>query len=386
MFKNSHKTKRGNRIYKRNEKSKSFTYRFTRRGKTTYMNVGRNLQVAKDMADEIEAFLVFNSLEDTLEKYSPDRGTRKVDVRIPKEPVLGDIVACLELKRKSLGIEKRTVQCYRRAIYALTSKSKTDAEKTPLSFLTRDQLTKYKESELDGITDEVAINEKKRTINSILKNAKAIFNEHTVSKMPEEWDLRGAEFLQNELYFRRVRKKYMLPNESLVKRTFELYESYKGTDPDSEVIMALGLHFGLRRAEIAATRRSWVSIDTKKAIIAVKHEEDFKPKGGVEGYTAGDLASANSMLKNAEGFDKLISDTARSCERPFQKVLKDLREIGWQRQSPLHECRKLYGSFLATTQGLYVAQSYLRHSSPAVTSQYYASLMPTDSFISMWAA
>jgi len=60
--------------------------------------------------------------------------------------------------------------------------------------------------------------------------------------------------------------------------------------------------------------------------------------------------------------------------------------LGWDRNSPLHECRKLYGSYLANKEGLYAAQKALRHSSPQVTSDAYADIMLDDKIIQFWEA
>lgn len=386
MSKKSHKTKKGNAVYKRNDSTLIWSFRVTISRKSYYFNLGKDLATAKSMADEIDAFLVFNSIEDALEKYSPNRRGNRRQVSVTSEPTLGDVVDFIELQAKVLDIDKRTIQCYRRALYRLTLLDDEKASKLQLSSLTKDQLTEFKEHHLSGITDQIKINAKKRTLNSVLRNAKSIFSKHTLEAFPRQWNMGSIKDLKKEPFFRRVTKAYILPSEDLMQKTFDLYDSYVGTDPDSQVILGLALHFGLRRAEIVASRRSWVSIDTERAIISVKHESDFKPKGGKEGYTAGKVSVGESILQNAGGFETLIVDSARKAERPMQKVTADLREIGWTRAAPLHECRKLYGSYLASTQGLYVAQSYLRHSNPSVTSQYYASLMPTQKMKDLWVA
>lgn len=386
MSKICHTTRKGNRVYKRNPNAKNWSLRVVVYNKSYYFNLGKDLQVAKTMADEIDAYLVFNTIEEALDKYSPKRKAKKNLQNLQSEPTLGDIISFIEVQGPVLDIDKRTIQCYRRSLYRLTMLSDEEAAKKPLSFLTKDQLTKYKEQQLLGITDQLDINSKKRTVNSVFRNAKSIFSEHTMEALPDRWDLSGINDLKKEPFFKRVLKTYILPSQALMSKTFDLYNEYVGKDPDKQIILGLALFFGLRRAEIAACRRSWVSLDSDKAIVSIKHESDFKPKGGKEGYTAGRLSVAKSMLNNSEGFDKLIKDSARKAERPLAEVILDLRKIGWTRAAPLHECRKLYGSYLASTQGLYVAQSYLRHSNPAVTSQYYASLMPTKKMTDLWVA
>lgn len=386
MSKKCHTTKKGNRVYKRNQNAKNWSFRVVVYKKSYYFNLGKDLQLAKTMADEIDAYLVFNTIEEALDKYSPKRKSKNNLQNLQSEPTLGDVISFIELQAPVLDIDNRTIQCYRRSLYRLTMLKDGEAAKKPLSFLTKDQLTKYKEQQLLGITDKLEINSKKRTINSVFRNAKSIFSDHAMEAFPNKWDITGINDLKKEPFFRRVSKTYILPSVSLIEKTFNLYRKYIDRHPDKQIILGLALFFGLRRAEIAACRRSWISLDSDKAIVSIKHESDFKPKGGKDGFTAGRLSVAKSILNNSEGFDKLIKDSARKAERPLAEVILDLRKIGWTRAAPLHECRKLYGSYLASTQGLYVAQSYLRHSNPAVTSQYYASLMPTKKMTDLWVA
>ena len=109
-------------------------------------------------------------------------------------------------------------------------------------------------------------------------------------------------------------------------------------------------------------------------------------KGGEDGYAHGLEKAGRKLLENSEGFDYLIQrrgDIRRSLD-PF---MKDMRGIGWDSyQKPLHECRKLYGSFLATTENLYVAQRNLRHASPMTTNNFYADLMADEEVSALWAA
>ena len=200
---------------------------------------------------------------------------------------------------------------------------------------------------------------------------------------PETWSFEGLSYLKKEIFFNRVKKSYTLPEVDLIKNTFELMNKLTG---DQFTIMALALHFGMRRKEIFYSKRKWLDVDSERCSICIEAEGNFKPKGGLAGYTAGSPGWGSKILENSEGFDFLVIDRARGAEKTMKKVTDAMRDIGWTRQSPLHELRKLYGSYLATTKGLYVAQSYLRHTSPQVTSQYYANLMPSKDMLALWAA
>jgi integrase len=377
-------TKKGNKVYKRNIGAKNWSFKIVNDSRATYFNLGKDIRVAKKMADEIDAYLVFNSIEETILKYNPNKKQGKAsptpDVLI--SPSVGDIIDFLQTQKNVIGIENRTFQCYRRGLYRITGLSDDEARALLLKDLTKSMIRTVKSDSVANITDKVELNEKKRSFNSLLRNAKSVFSIGALACYPERWSLEGLSYLKKEIFFNRVSKSYTLPEVSLIKSTFELMNSLTG---DQFTIMALAMHFGMRRKEIFYSKRNWLDIDEDRCAIRIEAEGNFKPKGGLAGYTAGSPGWGSKILKNSEGFDFLVTDRARGAEKTMTKVTDAMRDIGWTRQSPLHELRKLYGSYLATTKGLYVAQSYLRHTSPSVTSQYYAKLMPSKDMLACWA-
>ena len=68
---------------------------------------------------------------------------------------------------------------------------------------------------------------------------------------------------------------------------------------------------------------------------------------------------AVAILNKAPGDDYLIEDRADSGRPAFEKTLKALRAIGWDRASPMR-LRKLFGSYVASTESLYISQKFLR--------------------------
>jgi len=67
-------------------------------------------------------------------------------------------------------------------------------------------------------------------------------------------------------------------------------------------------------------------------------------------------------------------------------LIKQLRSIGWDRKNPLHELRKLFGSYIATTEGIYMSQKFLRHADASTTNDSYADIMANDKIKKLWAA
>ena len=384
----SKKSKKGNRVFKRNPGAKHWTFRVIRKGRTVYFNLGDNIDVALSKADEIDAYLFFNSLEDAEVEYNPNKSKGKAApaTAVLRSPTLGEIIDFLEAQKNVVGITHRTFQCYRRALYRITGLTDEEARALPLKKLTKKMIRDVKSASVQRIKDVVALAEKKRSYNTLLKNAKSVFSNTAMAYYPDSWSFEGLSYLRKEIFFNRVKKSYTLPETSLIIKTFDLMNRLESIDHDKFVIMAMALHFGMRRKEIFYAKRDWFDIDDERCVILIKSEGKFRTKNGMDGYTAGKPAFGSKILDQSAGFDFLVTDRARQAEKTMKSLLDDMRAIGWTRQSPLHELRKLYGSYIATTEGLYVAQSYLRHTSPAVTSQYYAKLMPSKDMLACWAA
>ena len=62
------------------------------------------------------------------------------------------------------------------------------------------------------------------------------------------------------------------------------------------------------------------------------------------------------------------------CDKHHRVLAAWLRERGIDDERPCHRMRKEFGSYVATSFGLFHAQRMLGHSSPKVTSDYYAGL------------
>jgi len=59
------------------------------------------------------------------------------------------------------------------------------------------------------------------------------------------------------------------------------------------------------------------------------------------------------------------------CEPHFEALYTWLRKQGVTARKPLHELRKELGAVLASSQGIFAAQSVLRHAQISTTAAYY---------------
>jgi integrase len=370
-------TKRGARIYKRSQHG-TWTYKANYRGKTYYFPLGLDKTAALDLADQIKASLVLNTMQEVQDKFLK----KQLAKDLPDPPTLGQILKAIDRNQLALGLKDSTVDSYQVAIRSMVKKvlgkkRTDDVDDFDMSKINNDFVRKYRHIQLEGITDASAVKSRKRSINSRLRNVKALLNH----KIFEDFDMSFAQYFAEESFYKKVKKQYRLPKISLIEDTFDLW---KNIDGDEYIALGLALNFGLRRGEILHARRDWFNLRGEKARVDIYADRKFDPKG-FEGYTQGSKQVAKLILNKASD-DYLLHNRADSGRPVFDRVLDSLREIGWDRQCPLHECRKLFGSYIASTENLFISQKFLRHSDAQTTSESYADALTDEHTIKLWAA
>lgn len=147
-------------------------------------------------------------------------------------------------------------------------------------------------------------------------------------------------------------------------------------------IFTLGLLCGLRKREIDLLM--WQQVDFSKGVIRIERTEHFSPKSedsvgevdldpellamlqGWKAQTAGEFVIESSRQPRHNQ-----SRTNYRCEPSFDTLYAWLRTKGITARKPLHELRKELGAILASTQGIFAAQSVLRHAQISTTAAYY---------------
>ena len=370
------KSRSGTRISRRSEKG-SWTYRCYADGKQIYFPLGFDKARSLALADKIRAAKILNPIKDVIEMYHKKRFNEEKD----PTPKVSEVEKRLSEHHVALGINKKTVKDYmdalKRIIRVVTNEK--DVDDFDCGGLNESFINGYKMLALAGLSDEGKIQSRKRTINTKLRSAKAIFNHRIYDGFCIDFN----ESLQETDFFKKLNKQYKLPPMKLIQDTFDLWHSTNG---DVHTLMGVSLIFGLRRNEIFHARRDWFSFEGEKARVNVEAEKRFKPKGGHEGHSMGNKALAKRILNKASGDDYLINNRADNGRPVYSEALELLRDIGWDRPSPLHELRKLFGSFVSTTESLYTSQKWCRHADSKTTSESYSDLIEDKKVISRWVA
>ena len=248
-----------------------------------------------------------------------------------------------------------------------------------------DRLAKdFKEAFVGGRKDGEAALGARRSANSYLGNAKAVFSKAAQElyrdgglKLP---DLHG---FTDELRFKRTKRKYFPPGD------IEISQLMQGTgelDGEAEKVFILALFFGLRREEILECRFGWTR--TMGKIIA-EPVGDFNPKSGGsrEIENLGAWERLGSLIKEPlRSADYVIKGGRMERVAAVKRCIALIRGKGLKEDKPLHELRKLYGCFRATVTGdLYLVQKELGHATVSVTHDYYATQrISNPALVEMW--
>ncbi len=160
---------------------------------------------------------------------------------------------------------------------------------------------------------------------------------------------------------------------------------------EAYLILLLELGLGLRRHESEKAQKDWFFTDAQGRIcLEVKPTPYFIPKSRERRvipvakilYDAitPHLRENNQFI--VPGRDPKAYPPGREpknlvyrCDEHHRTLARWLRKQGIEDGKPCHVLRKQFGSYVATAFGLYQAQKVLGHSSPKVTSDYYAGLV-----------
>jgi integrase len=347
-------------------------------GKVRYFPLGFEKKEALDLADTIRGHAMLYPIQEVLDMFQKKQFAKS---KAPT-PRIFEVVQILEDSRISSGMSKTTLKSYLDNLrkFARVASGKKEVSDFDLGTITDVMIRKFKTDLLKDIEDEGLIQSRKRTINSNIRQLKALFSRPSLF---ESFDMDFVDAIRSQEFFKGMKKLYRLPPLDLIQKTFDLWPK---TDGDVHTLIGIALHFGLRRTEMLHLRRSWFDLSGDKGRINVVAELDFKPKGGHEGLTMGSKSVAKAILNKASGNDYLIEDRADKGRPAFDATLKVLREIGWKRACPLHELRKLFGSYIASTESLYISQKFLRHADASTTNDSYADAIVDDNVKNLWVA
>ena len=183
-------------------------------------------------------------------------------------------------------------------------------------------------------------------------------------------------------------RKAKLPPGQKSKRWRE--PDFRQPQPGAYVILLLELGLGLRRNEADKAQWDWFSTDAHgRHYLTVQSTSFFTPKSKKSRIIPVEKLLFEAIQATREQVSPFVvpgllpkqyeagqepKNLAYRCEPHHRALATWLRKHGVKDAKPCHTLRKEFGSYVATAFGLFHAQRMLGHSSPDVTSAFYAGL------------
>lgn len=332
--------------------------------------------------------------EAALEKYRPEETTPI------KSPTVGEYfravgeyttlsprtLECYKNKFRTLVVECLDLPRYNRKVdHPLGSKNEwlRTVEAVKISRITAERVHRWKRQRIDSCKgDPLQIRRAKITINTIIRNAKALFGPKILKNLSFEiskplW-FEGVDFEKagKTRYISRIHI------DDLVKKARAELQSGDHGEQQQYKIFILALGAGLRRDEI--DKLKWADVDFKKYRLFVLTSADGAVKSA---DSESDVDIHESLSRELEEFNQtafgryviesrnLPNPRAKQayyrCKTHFTKLAEWLRNNGVQSQRPIHELRKEFGSLICASGGIFAASRQLRHSDIRITRDYY---------------
>lgn len=387
------RSKRGTTIYRRH---KTWVYRAMVKYIQYYFPLSSLKAEALARADEIKAFLTFNTIDAAMAHYNARKVLRDNPVApaapARKVPTVGELLDLFDANTGALDVTGGTAIQYRSGLrtfaMAIQNNPALDPRTLSTSAITAAAWDRYRSDEAAKRPDEAAKLTCKITLNSKLRSIRSIVQPEAMrmyEAQKPDWNFDALKkFYDEATFFKKATKKYRLPTDEVIHRAFEAIENLVATDPAAGVVGLLAVHAGLRAEEITECRWYWFDERTNWNRIYVEADQNFKPKGTSDFTEINPVVTARIKSLLPKGTtDYLLGDKKVLRESAIERARAALAPV-WLEKKQLHELRKLFGSFIASTRGLFVAQKLLRHGSADTTSDNYADVVVGQELLSYW--
>lgn len=264
-----------------------------------------------------------------------------------------------------------------------TWRKKVDA--TPLGKLTPALVLAWKNSFLKSAANPQERNSTAVTVNSLLRNSKALLSKRIRPFLEKEFPLPSPLWFENVPMEKEPSLRYhsTIDAGTILRAAMEELAT---TEAETFKALLLTLICGLRRSE--ADSMQWSQVDLQAGTLEVMDTEHRALKSA---DSAGKIALDPEVVALLRGFHAgtksvFILETPKSARNPFKehksrtyrcdatltRLIDWLRTQGVNGKRPIHTMRKEIGSIIATREGIFAASRFLRHSDIRITSRLYA--------------
>lgn len=387
--------------------SRKWTMRVTRAGATHNIPLGYDLKKATADAPFVKAaFFSGEPVPSILARFAPQR-LEETQNRVKDEAAgfasLGEII---ETYKANAGLlEIRVADNYVQRFYAVVRRAlaarNQNLEREGIDQLSADVLNASiirdaKKSFDEEAEDEIDLLAKRRSCNSAVTNARALFSKKAIKQHKIYADLRLpdlTEFMEAPLWNEsKLKKVYQLPNTAVVHKVMRGLADLKKADANAYRAALMAAFFGFRAKDIAYARFLWFSAADGKARVTFKRDLGpdgvFDQKGNhvdVVEISPSVLAELRSMAPDAKPEDYVIEGEKTERQERVQARLNEwVKARGVEADKGIHELRKWFGSYLVNEKSAWVAKIALRHQNVETTEEFYASASMPEELRGYW--
>lgn len=357
-----------------------------------------NKEAAAAKAAKIYGHLIENGWADTIETFKPTRKQTSPTPESESRNTVGDLIA---VNQKYSSAQPQTLHAYVKALRRIVSgvmeiedgkkyqSRGGDGAKTwqqsvdavSLHDLTPERIQRWK-TEFLAEAGQASRRQATTTINSLIRNAKALFSKKLRGFLDQELDMPSPlpfegvsmEKPPSQRYRSRIDAKALLTLAG---------DELRGTEDEPYKILLLAAVCGLRISEIDWL--PWSAFDFQEGILevadTVHHQLKSQDSAGeiplssdlTEIFRAyADEAGSEFVINSGGAVERSRSARSYRCQRHIDVLKNWLRVNGIKAAKPIHELRKEVGSVIASEEGIFAASRYLRHSDIRITSSIYA--------------
>lgn len=391
LFKNSF-TRSGQR-----QETTDWCIRIARNGRRETFNLeSPNKEEAAKGAQRIYLAIVAKGWEQALAEFKPT---------VTKKCTGADIGALISVCQRLSTKRPETLDAYVKALrrivagaFEIDDGRKFDAfmggraawvkqiDSTPIAELTPSRVQSWKTRFLAKAKTHQERNRAVVTVNSLVRNAKALLSKKLLPFIREEIELPSPLFFEGVT----AEKEQSLRYKSRIDAS-EILRCAKAdlavVNPEAYKLLLLTLVFGLRRSEADALL--WAQFDFQKRLLVIEDtdykrlksqdsagEIDLEPELCAIFKSFREKAAGDFVLENPSRLRILEASERKSrgyrCNETHIFLLNWLRTKGVNDRRPIHTMRKEIGSIIASRDGIWKASRYLRHSDIRITSKLYA--------------
>lgn len=353
-----------------------------------------NKEAASTKAAQIFRYLIEHGWDETIAKFKPHTVKGQT---ASKPDTVGDLI------RVSIALSSarpQSKEAYKKAFRRLVSgalnierpkKAESSGSYTEwrdlvdavkLTKVTPAKVIAWKNRYLENAgPDPLAQRSAKTTVNSVIRNSKALFSKKLLPFLTEEVELPAPLPLEGVPMEKPSSMRYQSKIDAR-KIFIAAREGLAHSDPEQFKVLLLALVCGLRISEI--DHLLWESFDFDRAILRVEstkfHELKSADSGGEIDLNSEMVTIFSEFRTRAEGMfvvDPASPPRLRNgsrhyrCKKTFDSLRRWLRSQGVSGKLPIHELRKEVGSLIASEHGIFEASRFLRHSDIRITAAIY---------------